>query len=88
MRFQGLNVVIFPLQGVQQELIQEVQESREHWVAENQYNAMLQEELERMRTILSMVSGAPAEEALATVAVEHGAGGEGKAVYSSDFEDN
>lgn len=70
-------------QGVHQELIQEVQESREHWVAENQYNAMLQEELERMRTILTMVSGAPAESAMV---VEGDEGAEMERA-SSDYED-
>ncbi len=36
-------------QTLRAELADEVTEARQHWVAENQYNLMLQEELERMQ---------------------------------------
>ncbi|KAJ9531518.1 hypothetical protein QJQ45_015019 [Haematococcus lacustris] len=43
-------------EAIRAELAGEVAEARQHWVAENQYNAMLQEELERMQGILEAVT--------------------------------
>ena len=44
------------MQTIREELASEVTEAREHWVAENTFNALLQNELNRMTNILAMVS--------------------------------
>jgi len=65
------------LEGVREELAKEVVTAREHWLTENQYNALLQGELTRMQKVVSLWSKNSQPGAAGAAAGGPGAGGSG-----------